>query len=53
MFRQIIFVILMRNISMYALHTYLSHTALIARDSVETNSIWFISIVSVQQQLLK
>jgi len=32
---KIIFVILTKNISIYALHTYLSHTALIARDSVK------------------
>jgi len=34
MFRQIIFVILTRTF-IYALHTYSSHTALVARHSVE------------------
>jgi len=34
MFRQI-FVILTRIISIYALHTYSSHTALVSRDSLE------------------
>jgi len=33
MFRQI-FVILTRNIYIYALHTYSSHIALVARDSI-------------------
>jgi len=35
MFRQTNFVILTRNISIYALHMYSSHTALVARDSLE------------------
>jgi len=35
MFRQTIFVILTRNTSIYTLHTYSSHSALVVRDSVE------------------
>jgi len=35
MFRQIIFIILTKNTSIYALHLYSSHIALVARDSVE------------------
>jgi len=47
-FRQTIFVILTRNISIYMFHTYLSHAALVARDSVEGKNNTIISIISVQ-----
>jgi len=49
MFRQTIFVILTRNISIYALHTYSFHTALDARDSVEGkyNTVYQYSIGTV------
>jgi len=53
MFRQTIFVILTKNITIYALHTYSSHSRWLREIALKTNTMWFISIISVQQQLLK